>query len=107
MTSATEEKDGETGGEHQDRCRRAQPRGSSHHAQRSHQGRERPPLVCSQDPHSWQIRALKEDLLLDKKQEPTEKDHLMNWIDIDKVGTLLFHEHHIWAVNAGLKVHLT
>lgn len=31
----------------------------------------------------------------------------MNWIDIDKVGTLLFHEHHIWAVNAGLKVHLT
>ena len=44
MTSATEEKDGATGRKHQDRCRRARPRGSSHHAQRSHQRRQRPPL---------------------------------------------------------------
>ncbi|MGM9950081.1 MAG: NUDIX hydrolase [Lysinibacillus sp.] len=38
-----------------------------------------------------------------KKQEPVEEDHFVSWIDIDRLESLLFHEHQSWAVRKGLR----
>lgn len=42
--------------------------------------------------------------LLEKSQESIEDDHFVQWIELDKVQELLFHEHHRWAVSEGVKL---
>ncbi|MDF2036148.1 NUDIX domain-containing protein [Cytobacillus oceanisediminis] len=41
--------------------------------------------------------------LADKIQEPTEEDHVMKWIEIRRLAEVLVHEHHIWAVQEGIR----
>lgn len=40
--------------------------------------------------------------LLVQIQEPIDDDHFIKWIDIETIGELLVHEHHVWAVKVGL-----
>jgi len=35
--------------------------------------------------------------LAEKKQDPTDKDHLLEWVYTER-AEILFHEHHFWAV---------
>ena len=38
-----------------------------------------------------------------KRQEPVEDDHFLCWVDINKLESLLFHEHQRWAVREALR----
>ena len=38
-----------------------------------------------------------------EKQAPVEEGHFVSWIDIDKLESLLFHEHQRWAVREALR----
>ena len=38
-----------------------------------------------------------------KKQKPVEEDHFLSWMDIDKLESILFHEHQRWAVREALR----
>jgi 8-oxo-dGTP diphosphatase len=39
----------------------------------------------------------------EKVQEPIEEDHHLKWIPVNDAEKRLFHAHHIWAVQEGLK----
>lgn len=39
-----------------------------------------------------------------KIQEPVEEDHHLTWIPVSEAAQHLFHEHHLWAVQEGLKM---
>nr|WP_316047152.1 hypothetical protein [Planococcus glaciei] len=39
----------------------------------------------------------------DKVQEPIEEDHHLKWLPVREAKERLFHEHHRWAVQEGLK----
>jgi 8-oxo-dGTP diphosphatase len=40
--------------------------------------------------------------ITDKVQEAIEPDHYLEWINIENAKQSLIHEHHYWAVKAGL-----
>lgn len=41
-------------------------------------------------------------ILLEKINNQSEEDHEVEWLKIDEFEHLLFHDHHIWAVNESL-----
>ncbi|RAI82670.1 NUDIX domain-containing protein [Macrococcoides goetzii] len=41
-------------------------------------------------------------ILLEKINNQSEEDHEVVWLKIDEFEHLLFHDHHIWAVNESL-----
>lgn len=42
--------------------------------------------------------------LRNKVQEPIEDDHFLEWINVNEVEELLFHDHQVWAVKEGLEI---
>lgn len=42
--------------------------------------------------------------LLEKINNKSEEDHEIVWLEIDEFEHLLFHDHHIWAVNKSIKM---
>lgn len=43
-------------------------------------------------------------ILLEKINNKSEEDHEVIWLEIDEFEHLLFHDHHIWAVNKSIKM---
>jgi 8-oxo-dGTP diphosphatase len=41
--------------------------------------------------------------LLDKVQEPSEDDHLLEWVHIEIMEDFFFYQHQVWAVKKALK----
>ncbi|CRK85172.1 NUDIX hydrolase [Neobacillus massiliamazoniensis] len=42
--------------------------------------------------------------LRNKLQEPIDDDHFLEWINVNEVEELLFHDHQVWAVKKGLEI---
>ncbi|MGK0576553.1 NUDIX domain-containing protein [Macrococcus capreoli] len=42
--------------------------------------------------------------LLEKINNKSEEDYEVVWLEIDEFDHLLFHDHHIWAVNKSIKM---